>query len=93
MTRETLQALSRKDLAELARKRGIANWHELKKDELVTESSPRSAPPTAQQASASDGQGFRHPRQIVAANTSTHNSAAPPLATANGSTSAEPVDR
>ena len=36
MTRETLQALSRKDLGDLARKRGIAGWHEMKKDELIS---------------------------------------------------------
>jgi uncharacterized protein len=35
MTRDRLQALSRKDLAELARKKGIAGWHELKKEDLV----------------------------------------------------------
>jgi hypothetical protein len=35
MTRDRLQALSRKDLAELARKRGVAGWHELKKEDLV----------------------------------------------------------
>src|SRR5262245_50314167 len=35
MTRDRLQALSRKDLAELARKKGVAGWHELKKEDLV----------------------------------------------------------
>ncbi len=35
MTRDRLQALSRKELAELARKREIVGWHELKKDDLV----------------------------------------------------------
>lgn len=35
MTRDRLQALSRKELAELARKREIAGWHELKKEDLV----------------------------------------------------------
>src|ERR1043165_2135919 len=36
MTRDKLQALSRKDLGDLARKRGIAGWHELSKDALIT---------------------------------------------------------
>jgi uncharacterized protein len=35
MTREQLQARSKKDLAELARKRGVAGWHGMRKDELV----------------------------------------------------------
>src|SRR5262249_3539367 len=34
-TREKLQALSRRDLGDLARKRGIAGWHELSKDALI----------------------------------------------------------
>ncbi len=36
MTRESLQSLSRKDLAELARQRGVVGWHELKKEELIS---------------------------------------------------------
>ncbi len=35
MTRDTLQELSRKELGDLARQRGILGWHELKKEELI----------------------------------------------------------
>jgi hypothetical protein len=35
MTRDQLQALSRKELAEMARKRGIDGWHGMRKDELI----------------------------------------------------------
>jgi len=35
MTRDQLQALSKKELAERARNRGVANWHDLSKDDLV----------------------------------------------------------
>lgn len=35
MTRDRLQALSRKELSDLARRRGIAAWHELNKEDLV----------------------------------------------------------
>jgi hypothetical protein len=43
MNRDQLQALSRKDLSELARKQGVASWHSLKKEELVEVLSPRKA--------------------------------------------------
>jgi hypothetical protein len=35
MTRDQLQSLSRKDLADMARKRGVEDWHSMKKEELV----------------------------------------------------------
>src|SRR5262249_26556776 len=35
MTPAQLQALSRKELAEIARKRGIEGWHGMRKEELV----------------------------------------------------------
>src|SRR5262245_35928506 len=35
MTRDQMQALSRKELAETARKRGIDGWHGMRKDELI----------------------------------------------------------
>src|SRR5579871_1493984 len=35
MTRDKLQQLSRKELGDVARKRGIDGWHEMKKDELI----------------------------------------------------------
>lgn len=35
MTRDQLQAYSRKELAEMARKRGVDGWHGMRKDELV----------------------------------------------------------
>ena len=58
MTRDSLQALSRKDLADLARRRGVDGWHDLKKDDLIAKilkaaaKSPRPAsrPATAQSA-------------------------------------------
>jgi hypothetical protein len=43
MTRESLQSLSRKDLAELAKKRGVVGWQEMKKEELITRIMRRSA--------------------------------------------------
>jgi hypothetical protein len=36
MTRQSLESLSRKDLAELAKKRGVVGWQELKKEELIS---------------------------------------------------------
>ena len=43
MTRDRLQALSRKDLTDLARKRGIVGWHEMKKDDLIEKILRRAA--------------------------------------------------
>jgi hypothetical protein len=58
MTHEQLQALTKKVLAEMARKKGIAGWHLMRKDELVAAlaparkakarpKAPRSRPQTA----------------------------------------------
>lgn len=62
MTRDKLQALSRKDLADLARKRGIVDWHELKKDELVNRIMRRL------QRAAKAGKSSARPALKVAAN-------------------------
>ena len=35
MTHDELQACTRKQLAEMARRKGIADWHGLRKDDLV----------------------------------------------------------
>src|SRR5262245_61705015 len=35
MTRDELHRCTKKDLAELARKRGIAGWHRMRKEELL----------------------------------------------------------
>lgn len=35
MTRDQLQAHTRKDLAKMARDKGVANWHTLRKDDLI----------------------------------------------------------
>jgi hypothetical protein len=40
MTRDQLQALSRKELADIARKRGIDGWHGMRKEELVDALAP-----------------------------------------------------
>jgi hypothetical protein len=55
MTRDQLQELSRKELSELARKRGIASWHSLKKEELVEVLSPRKPSKTAKAAVKTNG--------------------------------------
>jgi len=55
MTRDQLQELSRKELSELARKRGIASWHSLKKEELVEILSPRKANKVAKSAVKTNG--------------------------------------
>ncbi len=63
MTREKLQALSRKDLGDLARKRGIAGWHELSKDALITKilrqaGRAKAAPRPAEDLSAKSANGL-----------------------------------
>src|SRR5271168_456972 len=35
MNRERLEAYNKKDLAEMARKKGVAGWHGMRKEELV----------------------------------------------------------
>jgi hypothetical protein len=35
MNRDRLEARSKKDLAELARKKGVAGWHDMRKEELI----------------------------------------------------------
>src|SRR5690242_19675250 len=35
MTREQLQACTKKELETLARKKGISGWHEMRKDQLI----------------------------------------------------------
>jgi hypothetical protein len=57
MTSDQLRALTKKELADMARKRGIAGWHDLRKDELVAAlagKAPRSktARPQPQTAAA-----------------------------------------
>src|SRR5262245_41328593 len=43
MTRDQLQALSRKELSDMARKRGGADWHTMKKEELVDFLAPKKS--------------------------------------------------
>lgn len=51
MTRESLQSLSRKDLAELARKRGVVGWQEMKKEELISRIMRRASRATTRTSS------------------------------------------
>jgi hypothetical protein len=43
MNRDRLEARSKKDLAEMARKKGIARWHDMRKEELVAALADRPA--------------------------------------------------
>src|SRR5262249_26079047 len=56
MTSEQLQGCTRKVLADMARKKGIAGWHAMRKDELVNVLSSlaplKSARPQPQRAAA-----------------------------------------
>ena len=40
MTRDQLQARTKKELAELARKKGVAGWHTMRKEDLVEALAP-----------------------------------------------------
>src|SRR5262245_38734867 len=46
MTREKLEACTKKELAEMARDRGIAGWHAMRRDQLLAALTPARKPKT-----------------------------------------------
>ncbi len=81
MTRDQLQACTKKTLCELARKQGIVGWHDMTKDELVSILAKRP-PSSASSNHKTNGNGSRvHPPAARRRN------AAPPQAAAARDTS------
>src|SRR5580700_7646013 len=60
MTADTLKSYSCKDLAEMAKKRGVQGWHGMRKEQLVKAllrvNRPKSRPPAARGAKSSTAQ-------------------------------------
>jgi hypothetical protein len=67
MTRDELQACTRKQLADMARERGIAEWHGLRKDDLVSALAPTAKRPQKRKTHA--------PVQLAAARNTTEGQA------------------
>src|SRR5947209_1500404 len=65
MTRSELQACSKKALAEMARKKGVAGWHHMRKEDLVEALQPRRRRPA--RAAAAGRRRARVPTQVAAA--------------------------
>ncbi|HZT79818.1 MAG TPA: DUF4912 domain-containing protein [Gemmataceae bacterium] len=53
MTRDQLQARSKKELADLARRKGVAGWHDMRKEELVEALARLNGKPAARKARVS----------------------------------------
>jgi hypothetical protein len=91
MTSKQLQACSKKELSEMARKKGVAGWHDLRKEELI------AALAAVQAARSANGRAHVNGKSKVKVKLKTRHRVRPQLAvarsTSNGSSGEEIVER
>jgi hypothetical protein len=79
MTRDQLQSCTKKELADMARERGIIGWHHMRKEELVEAirhaPRPRKSRAAANGAHKRNGNGVHAPAQLAAARNTSGNGA------------------
>jgi hypothetical protein len=70
MTSDQLQARTKKDLVDLAKTRGIAGWHAMRKDQLIQAILQASQPPSSPTSKKAEPQPKPRPQRAAARETS-----------------------